>query len=124
MLDLFKKTYAARRYGPQKFVDGYEKSSWSDFSVRLNVQPLTADELQALPEGERAVKRYKAFGASGLRTSNVQDGTKADLVFIGDRWYEVRSSNDWHHLPILAHDYVELVQIEDQPAAPEGGSTP
>ena len=115
MLALFKKKYIVRRYGKQSFEDGYEKSNHEDFVALLDVQPLTSDELQALPEGERVVRRFKAFGASALKTADVSNGTKADLVFIDGAWYEVKSSNPWRHISLLAHNYVELVLVDKQP---------
>lgn len=121
MLDIFKRNYVARRYEQQQWKGGYERSPHRDFTVMLNVQPLTADELQALPEGERGVKRFKAFGATTLRGADVKAGTKADLVYIGGDWYEVRSSNDWRHISILSHNYVELVLVNNQPAPPKEG---
>lgn len=115
MLGLFKKKYVARRFGEQRFVNGYETSPHEDFAVLLDVQPLSADELKALPEGERVVKRYKSFGASQLRAADKEAGTKADLVYIDGAWYEVKSSNPWRHISLLAHNYVELVLVDKQP---------
>ena len=119
MLALFKKKYIIRRYANQTFVDGYERSAYEDSSALLNVQPLTSDELQALPEGERAVKRFKAFGTVALRTADEAAGTKADLVYIDGAWYEVKSSNPWRHISLLAHGYVELVLVDKQPPPPK-----
>lgn len=119
MLPLFKKKYIVRRYGKQSFVGGYETSGYEDFVTLLNVQPLSADELQTLPEGERAVRRFKAFGAATLKTADAAEGTKADLVFVDGAWYEVTNSNPWRHISILSHDYVELVLVDKQPQKPD-----
>lgn len=119
MLSLFKSKYIARRYGEQTFVNGYETSPHTDFAVWLNVQPLTSGELQALPEGERSIKRYKAFGGGVLKSADVKAGTKGDLVFYDGEWYEVRSSNQWRHISILAHNYTELVLVDKRPEAPD-----
>lgn len=119
MLALFKKKYIVRRYGEQSFEGGYEKSNHEDFVTLLDVQPLTSDELQALPEGERVVRRFKAFGAAALRTADAATGTKADLVYVEGAWYEVKSSNPWRHISLLAHNNVELVLVDKQPAAPD-----
>lgn len=119
MLSLFKKKYIVRRYGKQSFVGGYETSGYEDFVALLNVQTLTTDELQALPEGERIVRRFKAFGATALRTADITEGTKADLVYIDGAWYEVKNSNPWRHISLLSHNYVELVYVDKQPKKPD-----
>lgn len=119
MLSLFKSKYIVRRYQKQEFVDGYERSTYLYFPTLLNVQPLSSDELQTLPEGERYVKRFKAFGGAELQAAEEKDGTKADLVYVDGAWYEVRKSNPWRHIAILSHSYVELVFVDKQPNPPD-----
>lgn len=63
-LGIFRRAFVVRRFGGENIVDGYGVSGYKDFIASLNVQPLSKDELQALPEGENTVKRMKAFGRS------------------------------------------------------------
>ena len=59
---IFRREYTVRRFKPQTIVRGYATSPYEDVVTNLNVQPLSPDELQALPEGERQFKRLKTFG--------------------------------------------------------------
>lgn len=51
-----------------------------DFVVTLNVQPLSSDELQALPEGERTIKRIKAIGVNQFNPTDEETGTQGDRL--------------------------------------------
>jgi len=79
---MFKKKYVLRRYEPETEA-GFP---YTDMTVRLNVQPVSAAELQALPEGERSVKRLKAFGREDIRTASQMEGTPADRLWYHGRW--------------------------------------
>ena len=87
-----------RRFGEENIVDGYGVSGYKDFIASLNVQPLSKDELQALPEGENTVKRMKAFGDLVFHTADRSAGRRADWLFYQGRmdpeghWYECVSS--------------------------------
>lgn len=61
IVGMFRRPIWIRRWG----ADGRH-----DFQMRLNVQPLRADELQALPEGLRQTKRLKAWGPSLLTAAD------------------------------------------------------
>ena len=64
LFSFFKHDYVARRLKEDVYSGGYAApGGHEDFVVTLNVQPLSSDELQALPEGERTIKRIKAIGA-------------------------------------------------------------
>lgn len=121
---MFKKTYTLRRYGPEQ----EEGFPYTDMSVRLNVQPVSAAELQALPEGERSVKRLKAFGRENIRTASQTDGTPADRLWYRGQWYECEGADIWDHTP-LAHcesQWVAVPENAPQEALPvsEGGEIP
>ena len=58
-ITIFNKLYWIRRFGEQKNVKGYLVSTHSDFGASLNVHPLSTDQMQALPEGQRKVKRLE-----------------------------------------------------------------
>lgn len=113
-IGLFKRPYTIRQYGEQTITDGYPSSPYSDTMTRLNVQPLTPDELMALPEGERTVKRVKSFGPDKLKSADEFKGIPGDHLFYQGLWYECKSSVMWDHT-ILSHyrsDFVILPQRE------------
>jgi len=121
-IGLFKKPYPIRRYTPQTFVKGYASSEWKDGTTRLNVQPLTPDELMALPEGERTIKRIKSFGAEKLASADEMTGTPGDRIFYIGYWFECKMSVMWDHT-MLSHYRSEFVILpqqaqEDPPEVP------
>jgi hypothetical protein len=118
---LFKKKYTIRRYDPQTIINGYAFASYTDFIVRLNVQPLTPDDLLALPEGERTVKRVKSYGPDQLQSADEFTGTPGDRLFYFGHWYQCMSSDFWHNTPLghFQSDFVVLPQKEQEaPPAP------
>lgn len=61
LFSFFKKDYIVRRFGEETIVNGVSGAPHEDFVVAMeDVQPLSSDELQALPEGERTVRHIKA----------------------------------------------------------------
>lgn len=81
------------------------------------MQPLSADELQALPEGERRTKHLKAYGDDILTTADQSTGRRGDWLFYYGRWYECVSSQIWDHTP-LSHCESEFVEIAEGETIP------
>jgi hypothetical protein len=100
-------------------------NAYTDLSVNLNVQPLSKNELQALPEGERTIKRVKTFGMDALVSADEHMQTAADLLFYDGLWYECKTCVHWLHTP-LTHYEAEFVVLSDQSSEPpiiiEGGT--
>ena len=84
-IGLFKKPYTVRQHGKQAVVNGYAAATYTDTVMRLDVQPLTPDELMALPEGERTVKRVKTFGGKKLTSADGFEGIPGDCLFYNGR---------------------------------------
>lgn len=110
--DIFKKDYFIRRFGQQEIIRGHAVSDFEDIKTKLNVQPLNPDELQSLPEGERSVKRIKAFGHYPLRAADQTTETPGDWLYYKGCWYECKSSVDWDHT-LLAHFRSEFVIVPE-----------
>ncbi len=109
-IGLFKKQYTIRQYAGQSIVNGYAEASYTDSQLRLDVQPLTPDELLALPEGERTVKRVKAFGPDRLVSADEFAEIPGTRLLYNGLWYECKSSVMWNHT-LLSHyrsDFVIL----------------
>ena len=109
-ITIFNKKYWARRFGEQTNVRGYLTTSHTDFVVSLNVHPLGTDQIQALPEGERKIKRLEAHGTSVLRPSSQDRGEKGDLLYYDGEWYECISAVGWDHT-ILSHINYQFVIV-------------
>lgn len=111
-LSIFRKPYTIRRFGEQEIISGYATSSYEDLTAILNVQPLSADELQALPEGERQIKRLKSFGDFEFRAADQKAGTPGDWLYYYGQWYKCVSSLIWDHT-MLCHCNAEFVAVSE-----------
>lgn len=120
-MDIFRKPYTLRRFGEQTNVGGYLYSPYEDTQVTLNVQPLTSDELEVLPEGDRKVTRLKAYGAFPIKTADQSAGTIADRLLYHGRWFECESSFQWDHT-LLAHYESQFVAVAESDTMEEGGA--
>lgn len=128
-LKIFRRSFTIRHFGDEEIVDGYGYASYEDKQVILNVQPLSADELQALPEGERRTKRLKAYGDYQFTTADQSAGRRGDWLFYAGHWYECVSSLYWDHT-MLFHCKSEFLEVAETETAPntagpdEGGVCP
>ncbi len=112
-ITLFNKKYWARRFSDTQIVKGHQTSGYEDFVVSLNVHPMGNDAIQALPEGERLIKRLEAEGTDVLRSADQDSGVKGDLLYYRGKWYECVSAVEWDHT-ILSHiNYQFTVAPED-----------
>lgn len=117
-LTIFRREFVVRRFGKEEIVDGYGTAPYKDTVEVLNVQPLSADELQALPEGERKTKRMKAFSDFLFNTADQSTGCRGDWLFYRGNmdpvghWYECVSSLGWDHT-MLSHCRSEFVQVAE-----------
>ena len=114
---IFRRKFTIRRFGEDEIIYGYTHTVYTDTETSLNVQPLSADELQALPEGERRTKRLKAYGDLIFRTADQSEGRRGDWLLYGGKWYECVSSLDWDHT-LLSHCKSEFVELADAETAP------
>ncbi|MBR3973002.1 MAG: hypothetical protein IKJ99_03480 [Oscillospiraceae bacterium] len=107
---LFNKNYWIRRFGEQSIIKGYVRSSHSDFGASLNLHPLGTDEMAALPEGQRMVKRLEGHGEIELNVADQKKNQKGDLVYYHGYWYECESCQLWDHT-ILSHYNYQFVMV-------------
>ena len=118
---IFKRSFVIRRFGEERLIDGYGVAPFSDMVAHLNVQPLSKDEIQALPEGEQRVKRMKAFGDLVFTTADQSTGRRGDWLFYQGKmdpeghWYECVSSLGWDHT-MLSHCRSEFVIVSEAEA--------
>ena len=111
-IGIFRRKYIVRRFKPQEIVNGYALSAYEDIITPLNVQPLSADELQALPEGERRFRRLKSFGSLQLAAANQQQGSPGDWLYYRGEWYKCVSAVSWRHT-ILSHCKAEFAAVAE-----------
>jgi hypothetical protein len=120
LLGLFKKSYTVRKHQQQEIKKGYASAAYTDIILRLNVQPLTPNEILALPEGERTVKRIKSFGVGPMESADEYGNVPGDRLFYRGIWYECVSSVPWDHT-MLSHYRSEFVALpaNKQPEPPQ-----
>lgn len=131
---LFNKMYWLRRAGKQRLVKGYLASGFEDIAVSLHVHPLSTNQIQALPEGERKLKRLEGHGEIELNVGDEAENRKGDLLYYHGDWYECVSCQMYDHT-ILSHYNYQFVLVpkdasgatdlkppvgEPTPAPPEG----
>lgn len=107
---LFNKLYWLRRAGKQRLVKGYLVSGYEDITVSLHVHPLSTNQIQALPEGERKVKRLEGHGEIELHTGDEAENRKGDLLYYHGDWYECVSCQMYDHT-ILSHFNYQFVLV-------------
>jgi hypothetical protein len=113
-IGIFRKPYIVRRFGTQQIVNGYAvPNGYTDRAVKINVQPLSKNDLLALPEGKRTVKRIKSYGANAFISADEQTKTNGDLLYYDNEWYECKTCVHWLHTP-LAHYEAEFVVLDDR----------
>ena len=105
LLNLFKHDYTVRRHTKQEIIGGYAACGYEEFVVSLNVQPLSSDEIQYLPEGERTKKRIKALGEVPLFPAEEESGRQGDELFYQGKWYECQSAHNWDHTGLSHWEY-------------------
>ena len=110
-ISLFNKLYWLRSEdGQQRLVKGYLVSDKKDGVVSIHVHPLGTDAIQALPEGERKLKRLEGHGSYKLNTGDQGANKKGDLLYYHGDWYECLSCQ-LHDHTMLAHFNYQFVIV-------------
>ena len=79
------------------FIDGlYVKGSTKKFKTLASVQPVTPQDLQTLPEGERNKDLRKFISKKPLITSSDKDGVLADTVIFKGQRFKIVALGDWN----------------------------
>ena len=104
-IEIFNKKYWIRHFEEQRIVKGYLTSGYVDKVVSLNVHPAGTDVMQALPEGDRKIKRLEGHGSCKLVVADYNTNTKGDLLFYSGNWYECVSEQEWNHTLLSHYNY-------------------
>jgi hypothetical protein len=120
-IGIFRRPYIIRRHGEQKIVNGHAVSGSTEFTAQLNVQPLSANELLALPEGERTVKRVKTYGATALISADEHSQTPGDRMYYDGAWYECKTCVHWLHTPLTHYEAEFVIHADQSTEKPPGG---
>lgn len=112
---IFNKKYWVRQFSSSDVYKGYVVSTHTDKTFSLNVHPLGAEQMKALPEGERNIAKLEAHGDAGIVPADKSAGKRGDLLYYGGEWYECTSAVVWDHT-ILSHtNYQFSILPKDDP---------
>lgn len=114
---LFNKNYWVRRFGEQKNIRGYLSSGFKDFGASLHLHPMGTDEMIALPEGQRKVKRLEGHGEIELLTADQEKNRKGDMVYYRGSWYECEMCQLWDHTLLSHYNYQFVIVPPDASGA-------
>lgn len=109
-ITLFNRLYWIRRFGKQRNVKGYMVSAHKDFGASLHIHPTGSDQMQALPEGQRKMKRIEGHGMEPLLVADEKESRKGDMLWYRGDWYECVSSMLYDHT-ILNHYNYQFVLV-------------
>lgn len=105
----FNKPLTGTRFGPPVRVGGRVISLGSETPLAFNgsEQPMTANEMNSLPEGRRTSSTKKLFVDIKLNSIEESNNTNPDRIILVDGTYEVFRVQDWQN-GIIPH-YVAFV---------------
>jgi len=85
-----------RNCGDLKIVDGYfiPTKNASKFSIEASVQPMTAEDLEQLPEGSDTKESLKLYAIVKLFPRQGNPSLKGDFFCVNGNKYEVVSVED------------------------------
>lgn len=113
------ETLTRRRYGAQT-IDGATgrpaTNTPTDASFTGSVQPASDDDMQTLPEGDRAREGLRIYTTTELRVADESSGLPADEVVRGSVVYQVRKLRTYGHL--LDHYRAIVVRRPPQVTGP------
>lgn len=110
----FNQPITVTRAGTGSYVGGI----WQDgapippFTLQASVQPVTSNDVQMLPEGQRQREAYAVFTADALKIADDNAKTTADVVTVFGRAFETVHSEAWQNKLIPHHKAVIVLQQE------------
>lgn len=114
---LFNRKYIARKFGEQKEVKGYLTAGYRDVEVRLHIHPVGSDQIQALPEGERKIRRLEGHGTDVLVVADHNTNQQGDLLYYDGEWYECVSAQRFDHTLLSHYNYQFVIVPKDASSA-------
>lgn len=114
MFELVRKTSLT---GTRSSTGGYVNGRWVDgveepLSFKGNVQPVSYEELQRLPEGLRDKDMILVMTQFELRTANQIDGTEPDYITWQGRSYQVQKVSAFL-MGVSNHYEVYAMRVEE-----------
>lgn len=103
---LFNRGYTLRRFTEGVEVRGYMSSGFEDLTVSIHVHPSGGDRISDREgAGEVLAEYLEGHGEVEIRISNREDGTKADMLWFNNHWYECVSCEHYFHTLLNHYNY-------------------
>lgn len=116
LISKFGKQYKVTR---QRKDGAYINGRWAPtgnletLQITASVQPLSGDELQMLPEGERTAETKRLYTTTKLNSLNESEQMNADIITIDGSSWEVHKAEAWSP-NILDHNKYLIVRMNRQ----------
>lgn len=87
----FSSSYTLTRRQPGRYVRGnwQESETFQQVFIDASIQPVTYDELQLLPDGQRTIERIDIYTEFALIAADKKKSTLGDLVLFRGAQFEV-----------------------------------
>lgn len=109
-----KKTLSYTRYEEGAYVDGrWVEGGAVTTNFKANVQPVSYEELQRLPEGFRDKDMILVMTQTLLRTANQQEGTNPDILTWMGRSWQVQKVSAFT-MGVKDHYEVYAMRVEEE----------
>lgn len=119
----FKRRRILRRYGEQKYEDGYAVIDYEDMELLMDIQTTEAT-IKTDPDGRETIQKLKVFCDTEILTENTAKSQKADRVWFQGKWFDCISSRLSENTPLRhwTSTFVECLDQEDPPGINEDGN--
>lgn len=104
MTGLFRRAITHRWYTGGEMVKGrWVEGTFKENTIQASVQPLTAHQIQMLPEGRRNSKSYSIYTNADLGMKSEEN---PHSVIIDEEEYEIVYKSPWQNKVISHYQYL------------------
>lgn len=110
----FRRPLTITRLGKATLMENGRFSDPTETTLVINasVQPMKANEMQALPEGRRGCRAMKVYSDVQLNMANQMTGQQADRFMWFGTWFEVVAS-DFYQNNVINHYRAYATEMTD-----------
>lgn len=108
----FRKVIPVTRTAPGSYVDGtWVEGDPGTLLIKMSVQPLRLDEMDALPEGRRSSRAVKIYSDAELYPAEQAASQNADIItWLGKTWEIVGC--DPYQMGVIPHYKSLAVEVK------------
>ncbi len=108
----FKKPITVTRTAPGSYVNGYwQPGEPTVMTIRMSIQPLRVDEMDALPEGQRSSRAVKIYSEAELLPTDQATSQEADVItWLGKSWEVIGCAP--YQMGVIPHYKAYAVEVK------------